>query len=513
VPTTVSIPANGSVPFTLFRQATFPAWGPVNLSGTAAQFITYRADYPKGGAAATTPLTVPLMVYQDEIFDPATANRTATPDFVGISNASGWPLNSPLIGRDNTKSYTYVPGGYKLVFIVTAGDIFGATVDFNVNFEIWTAPGEARVTAIDGSIGSGLTGGYSASVSLDGNFYHGTWVVPRSIVFSGPASIPKGVKITVCVTRIDPGYSASSSTRGIVTVNATPAATSLFPLCEAVEFKNSKLPWYSTRTTAAAMLITNVTQVVNKAGTVLAGRLAPAVQCAWEVDSTDLNQLHPSEKAFLPLESGFYTYVPPSTDLQVFRDYTSVTDPTSPAVTGFPVFDLSSDALYNSAYLTAGPVAESMAVTIDWHIEFRTTSALFSIASSNLTLEALHQAQLGLVDMGFFFDNVNHKSILHKVMLLAKKYVPEGISMLNPVAGKWAKRAFNYAANTRLLERKRRPPQARGSQRRARGRSTRPRNGPTTVRTTTAAGAGYNGPKKKGGLEMMFEKYPERRPR
>jgi hypothetical protein len=212
-----------------------------------------------------------------------------------------------------------------------------------------------------------------------------------------------------------------------------------------------------------------VTQVLNKGGTILGGRVSPAIVDPWRVTQSYVNGLHPAEKAFLPLETGVYTYCPPSTDLIFFADHTLVT---SGGASACPTLVLSNDALYNKLYLTTAGVAESLACTVTWHMEFRTSSALFQIGLSGLTLESLHQAQLVLAETGYFFENPKHDAVLNKVISAAKKYAPMAIGAYNPAMGALAKSLVKGKSKSK---------------------SVKPKAGPSKPRATTAAASGMTG--------------------
>ncbi len=85
---------------------------------------------------------------------------------------------------------------------------------------------------------------------------------------------------------------------------------------------------------------------------------------------------------------------------------------------------LDNDSLFNVAFFTASSVDEQLACTVDWHIEFRTTSTLFQIGLCTLTLETMHQAQVALAAVGYFFENFNHKAILGWITENVRRYGP-----------------------------------------------------------------------------------------
>lgn len=424
-PSTLSLPASTPVAITILRQACYPVWADVSQNYAAV------ADY-----AAHTGLTIPTPSLGEVTYGirPALnswtiANRLATTYFVGTSGMAN-SLSYPLLGRDGFgPEWTYVPQGANLTFVIGLPAAHTGGFSASLNYDLWQAPGEYSSSAVAVSGAPANAGGYGAVAPATS----ARWVRPSSVMFRTPTdSIDTTCIVSVAVSTSAVTYTGSATTPGTLNFSVTPITTHL-PLATPSEFATSPLPWFATRVTAAAMLGTNVTQILNKGGTVLGGRVSPAVRNPFTVDQGYINALHPAEKAFLPLETGVYTYCPPSTDLVFFGDYTLNT---SGGALAAPLFRLDSDALYNKIFVTASGADESLAVTSTWHMEFRTSSALFQIGLSAMTLESLHQAQLVLAEAGYFFENPEHDRLLNRVIAAAKKYAPEVIGMVNPLAGK-----------------------------------------------------------------------------
>lgn len=438
-PATLAVPANTSTALTVFRQATYPVWADQSL-----QYV-YLVDYQTVGAYGI--VGTANYEVEHQVLSWTTTTRLASSTVPGLTASASSLLGQPpqaIMGVDSCTSgpeYTFVPGGSTLYLVLSVQTTITTAVGVVVTLEEWNSPGETGAWApLTGGISAG---GQSMMFSL-GSSAVGRWIRPQSCAISfGTATNPvtQQAVMTLCVVSGSMNFTSSGTSAGQLTPTFS-TVVSHFPLVYPVEFSNSALPWYATRVTAAALLCTNVTQVLNKGGTVLAGRVSPAVQNAWKVSYSYINGLHPAEKAYLPLETGLYTYCPPSTDLVFFGDYTLNTAFAAPA----PVFLLSNDSLYNKVFLTA-PVASSMACTCTWHIEFRTSSSLFQVGLSGMTLEALHQAQLVLAESGFFFENIEHKQLLAKVVSMAKKYVPEAVSVINPTAGKMLQSLVSRMSN------------------------------------------------------------------
>lgn len=494
-PATLNLKASIEVAITLFRSATYPVWADRDVG------FFQVVDYIFPTLSATTSNTEAMSFSASALAGFATSGpRTATQYTCGFTvPAFANAITKPILGRDEILAgpeWVYVPKGCTCLPVVVSqvADFPGAAGgQAVVNFDVWTGPGESTLTSTSGVITGGRGGVSLSPISPAGL---GFWIRPKQLevalgAMAGTWPANFNYIVSLFVTPGTMAYTSASGTGGTVAVTGTMNATMHIPLTYPVEFNNSQLPWYATRVTASAFLGTNVTQVLNKGGTILAGRVSPAVMGPWSLTSAYVSTLHPAEKAFLPLETGVYTYCPPSTDLAHFTDYTVNT---SLGVDPVPLMVLSNDAMYNRLYLTAGSVDESLACTVTWHVEFRTSSALFQIGLSNLTLESLHQAQLILAEHGYFFENINHKAILNRLMSFAKS----AFYFAAPDLVKTAHRALRLVA-----PKTRQPP--RKQKNNGRPLFIKPPPGPKTPPTTTAAASGILGPKKKGGLQMYLE--------
>lgn len=434
-PGTIVVPANTTVQMMLTRQASFPFWAeqPWVSSAYLVQYIT--AGLASTASLSTSYIDLTLQV-EDHVNNWSVVDQSATNSKVGLSGILN-SLTYPVLGIDSEtgpRPWTYVPANSNLLFVVgiqTAVAVTGP-LNFHLTYEYWTSPGEVFSTSVNF-----VTSGNTLSTSYGIIPYTTTrWIRPTFIqITTGiSATVPSGVvSINLIVSSAPPVFSSSVSNLGTLTFPVG-TAKCLLPFSYPTEFSNSPLPWYSTRTTASAVLGTNVSQVLNKGGTVLCGRIAPQVTNPFSVSSATVRQLHPAEKSFLGLETGFYSYCPPSTDMTSFWDYTLPTG-ISATIPACPIYRLDNTSLVNMLYATASSVDETLAINVDWHVEFRTSSALFQIGLSAITLETLHQAQIALAAAGFFFDNPDHKPILNAVVSAAKKYAPMLASAYSPVLG------------------------------------------------------------------------------
>lgn len=203
------------------------------------------------------------------------------------------------------------------------------------------------------------------------------------------------------------------------------AGTVLGPIAPPPAWSISPVPYSSTRVTAAAVLATNVTKALNKEGTVNAGRLVPAYTNL-NFTINGLAALHPMERAYMGLEEGFYTYSPPSVDLDTWLDYTYVFSGAGPVVNATrPVWRLDNPAMWHCVSFNDPDGGTALALNVDWHLEFRSSSILWPISVSNLPLEALHSALLAMQQTGYFFDNVDHKRLIGIALKVASYLSPK----------------------------------------------------------------------------------------
>ncbi len=477
IPKALTFPTGAtSMKGALFRQAAFPFWCDQTIS-SFGQMVTYAAlDFNgSSGVVASTPVTFLL----GQAAAGTIGARAASTTVVGMSGNMPQAWEYPLVGTHATHTYTYVPAGSRYAFVFSTESKSGA-VDLacSVAYEVWTTksnqvPLETSIVTMSGSNLGVMTTPLISSYNF--------WIRPVSMSFRAGATANIGeVQVDVVVSSDTFSFTPSTITRGLVGLGSTPA-TLFVPFAGPPEFDVTERPWRDTRTTASALLLTNVTKVLNKEGTVLAGRLQNISDGAWTFTADTLAQLHPAEKAMLALETGFYTYCPPSTDLACFYDYTysdavyagSLFASTSATI---PIFNLDNDSYANCFVLTDSDAStpSTFAANVDWHIEFRNNSTLFPIGMSGITLEAFHQAILNLVSHGFFFCNNKHKSALAKVFAEGKKIAPMAIGLLPPPARVAANLALKMG--DRIL-------------------SKRPN---TTPPTTSAKGSGMTAPSKGG---------------
>jgi len=426
-PTATTVPSTG-LRGLLMRQASYPLWLDYAPTTPWSYSVYYAANGDVERIIAGGEISL-----RNGLRQWAIGNQTRSLTVSGVSGTSLPLTNYPVVAYDyltGPNEWLWVPAGATLCIDLglDAGTIPTSDPSLSLWIDSWTSPGQtannfANFSLIfTGSTVISYYGTYVASSSL--------WLRPSKISVNSTSFIGTNANFSLSATVI--GSSAvsvaapTSSVRSLFTATGS-SVVALMPAVNPPEFQNSPLPYASTRTTATACLFTNVTKILNKEGTVLAGRLSPVNTSVWNFTTSQLSVLHPAEKQFLPLETGFYTYCPPSSDLADFWDYTLETGSGAPPA---PVVRLDNSSLVNCFNFADPDGGTSLALNLDIHVEFRTSSELWPIGLSTMSLESLHQAQLALVAVGFFFPNDTHKGLLTNVVPKLKS----ALSMLAPYA-------------------------------------------------------------------------------
>jgi hypothetical protein len=164
-----------------------------------------------------------------------------------------------------------------------------------------------------------------------------------------------------------------------------------------------------------------------------------------------MDSVYPKDRYFGALENGLYTFTLPDSGAEQYRD--TLQGPTrsliAPTWAGVPataaVFDLDKLAYANViAFNDIGGDATTLAITVDRHIEFRSSSVLFPLGFSTLPLETYHAAQMALVQMGVFFENPTHLGMIASIVASAVRSVA---SYAAPIAREVGKAALTAAGD------------------------------------------------------------------
>lgn len=431
--TTYAVTATGtSSRGILFRQAGMPLW--LDQTSDASYSVNILLDDNSANN---------LQIPRGAITAAFTGPTNLSSNFQVIGGSVS-PTYGPILAFDAStgpQQWVYVPGGWAIAISV-CNTLLGVADILSANIDEWTKPGEYVSNAYEltmNYIGGGSTTSCYAAVTT---YAAARWIRVASI--SSPGALSSNARPVTMTIVVGPSFTVGiSGVKPVYTVGA--AKRGMLPISTASSYAFSPLPFKNTRVTAAAALFTNVSKVLNKEGTVQAARLNPETDNPWNFSAVTYDGIHPAEKYFYGLEKGFYTYSAPSTDLAEFWDYASIG---VESVYGryYPIHRLDNNALVNTFTFVDPDGDTSLAINVDWHVEFRNTSTLWPIGVSAVTLESLHSSQLALMEAGFFFDNVDHKWILGKIVKAAN-FVRPLVSM-HPIG------AAAYKVMDRMLPRK-----------------------------------------------------------
>lgn len=310
----------------------------------------------------------------------------ATPFPIGLPN--GLPANCIPFAYDEVISadYFYAPAGATVFcrFVASAAQASGA---IEVALMQWNAPGdESYWTSLTATFAASPAATTTAAVTSNGGWYR----------------FCNGTVATALPTAANLNITCGWFTGGTYTAPAGSIA-GIYPAGLVNEWSTTTVPFTNTRVTATGLLLSNVTKVLNKEGTVLAARLTPD-QSAFSPIAAPISSRNVMEKFFGPLETGIYTYTSPTPESMNFSDATT-------GSTGsYPSYCLNRLGMLNLVRMVDPSVADgtTMAYTVDWHVEFRTTSVLFPLGVTATPLEEFQASQVALALVGNFFENPLH---------------------------------------------------------------------------------------------------------
>lgn len=437
---TVAVPDGTATRAFLCRDPAYPLW--IEKTFTSSSFYLQST-----GSATTWNITARTnAVMMLPVWDSVEADN-APPILNGITVTPGAIIdNGVLATAPGTQAIFIPPGSQFCIRVYTGTSGVGTGLEFEVCYLIGGEEFCSTVVAQTFTGGFMFSGTAGGSTATNGTLSEG--IVPYGVCHIRQMRTTATAPAAAATPLLQFGW-ASSGTVGSPT--ATP--TKLFaPYGPPPEFGASTVPYGRTRLNASAALFTNVSSALNKEGTVLAGRLRASVVDPWNFQTANLNSVHPSMRYFGPLEKGLYTFTSPTGNDAGFADaWVTMPSVALSNTAARPLFNHRDIGMYNAMIfsdLGNTSAATQLAVSCYGHLEFESSSALFTPGVSYLTLEHLHAAEVALLQFGHFHENPTHWAIIAAaakqalqvvgpmiapyVRQLAEKMVDKGIEILAP---------------------------------------------------------------------------------
>lgn len=472
------------------RQSVFPVWADQAVTGFVNGAMWRGASMPAIGVGPSV-INVDFVENLDLTWTGTRAAGIAGSPGPAVTGANvtgvlPYSSNAPLIGVYGRRRFVYIPANY--LGCVMAGAYAGNNlVALNASVTLYECAGEENYRS-------------TFTFPIPANKTAGQMVIPASnvdrwfsvaeLTLQGAASITVNESFFVTIMAIGGTYtytdSGTGGNHGEIAVTAS-TVTGLLPAAFAPDFAVTQLPWMACRTTAVGVAITNISPVLTKSGSILAGRVDPTRYWPWNCPKSVVANLHKSDKCLSSLQNGFYTYVPPSTDIAEFSNYIEFNDRYTAGE--LPVYRLDNTSMTHLLFLSnLSSDSQSVTASVSWHLEFRNTSTLFPIGISRFTIEVMHQAQMKMMTMGFFHPNSNIPAVLRGSF---KGGIDERRANVRIQPSKLMTETNRQPS--RPVQVKRRPA-------RQRGRKQAKANSKSSTRQNNSSGQ-----KKKGGLQMYLD--------
>lgn len=357
---------------------------------------------------------------------------------IGVKNVSDSNVCdlSPITIIDGNVA-CYVPPGAKFMAEIQ-GTVAAAGTGIEIEFGYYSLDGPRYCTLLLVADGTYFTfeGSPGASVAITGNVTDG--VVPWGFVWIVQMRTTATAPNADTAPKLRFGWNTGG--RMMLPIGG---ANVLYPFSPPPEFKHSRIPYTRTRLNASSALFTNVTAALAKEGTVLAARLKGTIVDPWNFTVADLNSVHPDMRYYGPLEKGLYTFTTPSANVEEFRDHVYNINNNGAQTDQKAMFNVKNIGTYNAMYFTdlgSDPATTQLATSCYVHSEFETTSSLFELGVSTLTLESLHAAEVALLRLGYFHENPTHWAMLAQGVANALRYVAP---MVAPIVQHYGTKLLN----------------------------------------------------------------------
>ncbi len=415
---TMSVSSASSKEVALFRSPSYPLWSPVSSSNASLYYALSGAAYIPSGAIGALDTTIQFPIDWLEAQTPQSAGTDTafTSAYQGLY-VQGKTKDGRVFAKTATTGYT----GMEIVFSATL-----TSGSFRMYYEIFDG-NEFSISYIDVTTTGGVSRFYAMS---NADPFLGTWFRPVYLI------VTNALSSTVTIANL---YFGCSGAAALVSPSAAYWQIML-PFAAPPEIGLSSLPYQATRSTACAALFSNATAVLSKEGTIAAARVPRSTSTGiwragtWAAGQTGvytslINDVHARDRYYGLLEKGLYTYTLPDESSARFADHYG-----EGVIKG--KFDLEG---YDYAHLIVLSDLDSgstttLAVTVDNHLEFRSTSMLFPVGYSRSSLESYHVAQMALAEQGVFYENPLHLAAIGTL-------VRSAVAKLAPIVMPYARQA------------------------------------------------------------------------
>lgn len=423
----LSVPASGTMCLIVTRDPAFPLWQETTTTSAGAFFISGHAGF---AMKASSPLDVTVQT-EDNTFK------------------TGIMAYKPYIVK---KGVEYIPlgartkdSGMRLGFEIKFAA--GAATSGFIEFELEMLTGNGEVESLSFSNAVTMAAGLPVSLAMEvGLDYVGARFVKVLAAVSHDSTI-EWVRMGCTTTP------STSTTTGALTTPVAATVTRMWPVGAPPDYVIAPQIWQAVRSTAVAALFTNVTSVMDKEGTVTAARLALSgglgsglgLSPLRPYDWAGFSAVHPRDRYFGAMEHGIYTYTLPDANSEKFVDCTMFIDNNPLTSTDTAVVNIDSMGYANCIQFADFDSSKvtNLALTLDRHIEFRTTSRLFPTDFARESLEAYHVSQMALNQMGVFMENPTHLALIAG---MAAKAVRAAWPLIKPYAMPIAAEAVSRTA-------------------------------------------------------------------
>lgn len=427
---TTTLPVTGGHyrDITVLRNPVYPMWT-TSTASTGAASLFYKNSSASGYLGRITTSGEEIKLPDDYM------------DYHGAAGADTTWVKAmarryPVV---ESRGKTFVLSGANCLRGVTLTFSGTLTTTLGFEFEVLDGRGETSTFQATQAVSSNIVSYVSAN-NLGGGFFRLSRIWAADVV-SASADLVL-VQVGVC-------------SAGNINTPTGSGLTVYAPLFAPPEFTNSTLPYASVRCNAAALLMSNVTAVLDKEGTVSAARV-PLVQSvhpfagAYGTTSnftSAISSVYPKDRYFGPLEKGLYVFTMPDASSERFHD--CVADTTwdvSNQGDGLAMPRFFLDSIDYVQLITLSDLSgngSTIAVTQDAHLEFRSSSMLFPVGYAAVPLETYHAAQMALANLGVFFENPVHLATIGALVRAA-------VSRVAPIVLPYVKQAA-VAVGSHLL--------------------------------------------------------------